>query len=285
MSDIHALASDLGEGRRRFLELVADIRPDLHRYCARMTGSVAEGEDIVQETLARAYYALPEIHSLPPLRAWLFQIAHRRALDHLRRYDRRKGQPFDDDTENRVADPSEMRKMRSSRQETVQAALSAFMELPPLPRSCVILKDVLDHSVDEIASMLELSSAAVKAAIHRGPRPAALTGSAAPTEPCRRPGSPTIARYVALFNARDWDGVRALLANDVRLDLVSKSQRSGRLDVSGYLTNYDSFHDWFLAAGEARRSRGHRCVSRRTRPEAQLLHRARRRRRARDQHS
>jgi RNA polymerase sigma factor (sigma-70 family) len=226
---------------------VADIRPDLHRYCARMTGSVAEGEDIVQETLARAYYALPEIHSLPSLRAWLFQIAHRRALDHLRRYDRRKGQPFDDDTENSVADPAENAEDALARQETVQASLSAFMELPPLPRSCVILKDVLDHSVDEIASLLELSHAAVKAAIHRGRVRLRSQGAQRHANGGAQPHSPTIARYVALFNARDWDGVRALLANDVRLDLVSKSQRSGRHDVSGYLSNYDSFHDWFLA--------------------------------------
>jgi DNA-directed RNA polymerase specialized sigma24 family protein len=56
------------EGRRRFLELVADLRPELHRYCARMTGSVADGEDIVQETLARAYYLLPEMNQMPVFR-------------------------------------------------------------------------------------------------------------------------------------------------------------------------------------------------------------------------
>ena len=49
-----ALASQ-HEARRRFLELVADLRPELHRYCARMTGSTADGEDIVQDTLARAF--------------------------------------------------------------------------------------------------------------------------------------------------------------------------------------------------------------------------------------
>jgi RNA polymerase sigma-70 factor (ECF subfamily) len=96
MSDIDALVSENDEGRKRFLELVAEIRPDLHRYCARMTGSTSEGEDVVQETLARAYYTLPEMHSRPSLRSWLFHIAHQRALDHLRRYDRRMGRPIDD---------------------------------------------------------------------------------------------------------------------------------------------------------------------------------------------
>ena len=53
-----AIIADLEQGRRQFLALVDDIRPDLHRYCTRMTGSVADGEDVVQDTLARAYYEL-----------------------------------------------------------------------------------------------------------------------------------------------------------------------------------------------------------------------------------
>ena len=80
-----SLIATLEEGRRQFLELVADVRPDLHRYCARMTGSVTDGEDVVQDTLARAYYQLSELRELPPLRPWLFRIAHNRAIDHLRR--------------------------------------------------------------------------------------------------------------------------------------------------------------------------------------------------------
>src|SRR6478609_7879872 len=103
------LASRLVESRREFLALVADLRPELHRYCARMVGSIADGEDIVQETLARGYYALPEFpmgrspsapeamdgregSAFPPLRPWLFRIAHNRALDHVRRYEHRMGQ-------------------------------------------------------------------------------------------------------------------------------------------------------------------------------------------------
>jgi DNA-directed RNA polymerase specialized sigma24 family protein len=54
MSADDSLIADLRDGRRRFLTLVDDIRPDLHRYCSRMTGSVIDGEDVVQETLARA---------------------------------------------------------------------------------------------------------------------------------------------------------------------------------------------------------------------------------------
>jgi RNA polymerase sigma-70 factor (ECF subfamily) len=136
-----------------------------------------------------------------------------------------------------------------AREEAVRAALSVFLELPPFPRSCVILKDVIGHSVDEIALLLEQSTAAVKAALHRGRvRLGELRAAEAPaSEVSQVPStSSTVARYVALFNARDWDGVRALLADEVRLDLVSRSRRSGRRDVCGYVANYARYDDWFL---------------------------------------
>lgn len=248
MTDIHSLVSEVDAGRERFLALVADIRPDLHRYCARMTGSVSDGEDIVQETLARAYYALPEMESLPPLRSWLFQIAHRRALDHLRRYDRKMGRPLDEIPD--VAGAADGPEESVARDEAVRAALGVFLELSPFPRSCVILKDILGHSVDEIAVLLDQSTAAVKAALHRGrvrlhELRAMLETPASNARGVRAP-SATIARYIALFNTRDWEGVRALLADEVKLDLVSRSQRSGRRDVSGYVANYAKSSEWFL---------------------------------------
>jgi RNA polymerase sigma-70 factor (ECF subfamily) len=246
MSGIGALASEVDEGRKRFLQLVAEIRPELHRYCARMTGSTSEAEDIVQETLARAYFTLPEMESRPPLRSWLFAIAHRRALDHLRRYDRRMGRPLDDLGETLAGD-AEPLDDAIARQQAVRLAIGAFLELPPFPRSCVILKDVLGHSVDEIAALLDQSTAATKAALHRGRSRLRALGEASPRLPVPlAPVSATVARYAALFNAGDWEGVRALLADDVRLDLVSRSQRTGRRDVGGYVANYARFDDWHL---------------------------------------
>src|SRR5947199_9880775 len=85
----------LEEGRRRFLALVADVRPELLRYCARMTGSVADGEDVVQDTLARACYELSQLAELPPLRPWLFRIAHHRAIDHWRHEAYRRAEPLE----------------------------------------------------------------------------------------------------------------------------------------------------------------------------------------------
>ena len=60
MTPDEAIFAKLQEGSSAFLALVAEVRPDLHRYCARMTGSIADGEDVVQDTLARAYYELAQ---------------------------------------------------------------------------------------------------------------------------------------------------------------------------------------------------------------------------------
>ena len=243
MSGEESLIAVQHEGRRRFLELVADVRPELHRYCARMTGSVADGEDIVQDTLARAYYLLPEMDEVPAFRPWLFRIAHNRALDHLRSYGARMCEPLEAVQESTV-DPGPDPGDDIAREQAVQAAVSRFVELAPAQRSCVILKDVLGHSLDDIGGLLELSLPAVKAALHRGRARLRELKVIPQITPPRT--SPAVARYVALFNARDWDGVRAMLAEDVQLDLVSRAQRAGRA-VGNYLTNYDRLHDWRLA--------------------------------------
>src|SRR6478609_6819494 len=67
-----------------FLTTVADLRPSLHRYCARMTGSVADGEDVVQDALFDAYRRLESFDGTRPLKPWLFRIAHNRCVDFLR---------------------------------------------------------------------------------------------------------------------------------------------------------------------------------------------------------
>ena len=77
----------LAKARADFDALVADVRPQLLRYCARMTGSAVDGEDIVQEALAKVYFRLPQLGHVENLRAWLFRVAHNKALDYLRRYD------------------------------------------------------------------------------------------------------------------------------------------------------------------------------------------------------
>jgi RNA polymerase sigma-70 factor (ECF subfamily) len=242
--DDGALVLQLQASRSRFLQLVEELRPDLHRYCARMAGSIADGEDIVQDTLARAYYELSGLKELPALRSWLFQIAHNRALDFLRRYERRMGEPLDL-VEESAAEQRPDAESALAQAEAVRAAVSRFLDLPPAQRSCVILKDVLGHSLDEIAELLSLSVPAVKAALHRGRGLLRELNAAAPAPGPSPPPTPALARYAALFNARDWDAVRAMLADDVKLEVVTRLRRSGKRVVE-YYTNYDAFSDWHL---------------------------------------
>jgi len=218
----------VAKARSDFLEIVAAIRPELHRYCARLTGSVIEGEDIVQDTLARAFYALGTSPETPPLRPWLFKIAHHAALDFLKSHGHKLTEPradlsdvagFDD-----APDPA-----------VVRAALACFAELPLSQRSAVILKDVLGHSLEETAETMGTTVMAVKAALVRGR--AKLAEMQREDAPKRAAPRADLERYAALFNARDWDGVRALIADDCRLDLVSKSQRRGK-EVGMYFDNY-----------------------------------------------
>ena len=85
------------------LALAEKLRPELHRYCARLMGSVIDGEDVVQDTFARALVAVDELEDTAPLRAWLFRIAHNRALDLLRSRAIRSAEPIE--AAHELADP------------------------------------------------------------------------------------------------------------------------------------------------------------------------------------
>jgi RNA polymerase sigma-70 factor (ECF subfamily) len=208
------------------LALVGELRPELHRYCARLMGSVIEGEDVVQDTFARAFVALDELKEAPPLRPWLFRIAHNRAMDLLRSRAIRAAEPIE--AADEVADPESPDPVEVlMRREAVETAVSRFVELPTMQRSVVILKDVLDQSLEEIADMLDLTVNAVKAHLARGRARLTVINAQTPAPSVARPPSPAVARYVALFNGRDWDGLRAMLADDVRLVQSTYPLRAG----------------------------------------------------------
>src|SRR6185295_18756394 len=117
----------------------------------------------------------------------------------------------------------------------VRAALTCFLSLPVTERSAVILKDVLGHSLEETAETMGVSVMAVKSALLRG---RGKLQQQAREEAKSAPSRAALERYASLFNARDWDGVRALVADDCRLDLVSKSQRRGK-EVGAYFARYE----------------------------------------------
>lgn len=206
--------------------LAGELRPQLHRYCARLLGSVIDGEDVVQDTFARAFVAIDELNENLPLRAWLFRIAHNRALDLLRSRAIRAAEPIE--AADDVVDPESRDPVEAlMRREAVETAVSRFVELPTVQRSVVILKDVLDQSLNEIAGLLGLTVDAVKAHLARGRARLKAINAQAPARPAPRPPSPSVARYVALFNGRDWDGLRAMLADDVRLIQSAHPPRAG----------------------------------------------------------
>ena len=221
----------------QLLVLAGEMRPELHRYCARLMGSVIDGEDVVQDTFARAFVALDEVPNVPPLRAWLFRIAHNRALDLLRSGSIRAAEPIEAARE--VADPESPDPVEAlMRREAVETAVSRFVELPTVQRSVVILKDVLDQSLEEIADMLDLTVNAVKAHLSRGRARLKVINAQAPVQLAPPPPSPAVARYVALFNRRDWDGLRGMLADDVRLIQSSYPLRAGAANVGMFFGVY-----------------------------------------------
>lgn len=230
-------SSSSTERHARLMTLVGELRPELHRYCARLVGSVIEGEDVVQDAFARAFAALDELQEVPSPRAWLFRIAHNRALDLLRRRAIRAAEPIE--AAHELADPESPDPVEVlMRREAVDTAVSRFVELPTVQRSVVILKDVLDQSLEEIAAMLDLTVNAVKAHLARGRARLKAINAQALAQPARRPPSPAVARYVALFNQRDWDGLRAMLADDVRLVQSSHPLRTGAADVGEFFGIY-----------------------------------------------
>lgn len=245
------MSGALQQARRDFLALVEQLRPDLHRYCARMVGSVIDGEDVVQDTLARGYYELSALQEMPALRAWLFRIAHNRALDYVRRYERRMGEPLDESAAE-IMDYESDPEVLLPREQAVTIAVARFAQLVPTQRSCVILKDVLDYSLEEIAAALEISIAAVKAALHRGRTRlralSALDAAADNADAMPVEVSPTVRRYAALFNCRDWDAVREMLIDDVRLEVLEATSRRGRKDVGVYFNNYANRSNWYMVA-------------------------------------
>jgi RNA polymerase sigma-70 factor (ECF subfamily) len=225
------------EARDQFMEIVDEIRPELHRYCARMTGSILDGEDVVQETLAKAYYALGQMVQPPNLKPWLFRIAHNTAMDFIKRYERQNVVP--------VADVPDRAESEEASVDTalLEAALTVFAELPPTQRSAAILKDVLGQSLEETAHTMGTTVGAVKAALSRARANIARTPRARFAEP----GQPvagetlmTLRRYADLFNAHNWDGLRELLAAESRLEVVSRVQHPRAADA-GYYDRYAAY--------------------------------------------
>ena len=235
------------EARQTFDRLLGELRPKLHRYCARMTGSTIDGEDVLQDALMKAIEAFPEAEPITHFEGWLFRIAHNAALDFLRRRARQEAVRSDEDPDM-IVDPTASVDDR----QIAAASLRTFMRLPVAQRSTVILMDVLGYSLEKIGGVIDATVPAIKAALHRGRarlRELAQEPEDLPSPVLADAERSRLAAYVDRFNARDFDTLRDMLADEVRLELVSRLRRSGRSQVANYFSNYDRLADWHLVAG------------------------------------
>ena len=219
--------STLERSRAEFEDLIKTVRPELHRYVARMVGSAIDGEDVVQETIVKAYYSLPlETTAESNLRGWLFRIAHNKAIDFLRSANLKTMEQLDEQF------PANEREHPLEQKELAAIALSVFLKLAPRQRSCVILKDVLGYSLAEISEFLNATVPEIKALLHRGRTRLRELGKHTETvKPVLdEREQKLLTGYINRFNARDFEGVRAMLADEVRLDLINKTKLSGSAD-------------------------------------------------------
>jgi RNA polymerase sigma-70 factor (ECF subfamily) len=230
-------AQEVQQMWRRFLQRTEPLRPDLHRYCRALTGSVWDAEDLVQDTLLRAFAKLGEISPrIDNPKAYLFRIASNLWIDHFRRTER--------------ATPEE-RIMTSSPEQSLEirdAAKQLLHRLSPQERAAVVLKDVFDFRLEEIATILQTTVGAIKAALHGGREKLAAPSGARAVAPV---SAALLDQFVAAFNARDLDRVTALLRADAIGEVVSMGVWYGRTAVR----DSSLYYSLFLEKGEPQAER------------------------------
>ncbi len=216
--------------------ILRELRPKLHRFCSRMVGSVLDGEDLVQETLAEAFLHVSSLRDPSRLEPWVFRIAHHKCVDFIRR-DRRQV------TVGGVEPTTEP-------DEPIDEALATLVgELPPKERAAVLLKDVLDYRLDEVAEIIDSTVGGVKAALHRGrAKLRTVPREDPPPMELDQHQRALLDAYVDRWNRHDWDGLLQLIQADARLELVGIADGT-MLDIGKhYFTNYTALpYEWRFA--------------------------------------
>lgn len=207
----------------------AGLRPDLLRHCYRMLGSFEEAEDVVQDTLLRAWRSRDTYAGDAPLAHWLMRIATNACLNRLTRGRPRELPQLDREPALVGAaiqaleaatwvtpapdaplfpDPEQS---VEAREEVALAFIGLLQRLSPKQRAALLLKDVLGWSAEEVASALELSLSSVNSALHR----ARQTVADRPKGPLTEPPAEVVGAYVRSWETGDLDRLVALLRDDV----------------------------------------------------------------------
>ena len=235
------------QSRKQFVAAAADVRPRLHRFCARMCGTAFDGEDVVQEVLAEAFYNIASLKDPSRFEPWLFRIAYHRCIDFIRR-ERRRSEDVAFEEEHDVA--TDAHGYADAFNDTpIDDALAALViALPPKERASVLLKDVLGYSLEEVADIADSTLGGVKAALHRARGKLRGMKQPPPLEEMDVDQRRLFDAYAEVFNRRDWDALKLLVRADARLEIVGAAE--GIMSGLGatYSTNYTTLQwEWRLS--------------------------------------
>jgi RNA polymerase sigma-70 factor (ECF subfamily) len=222
-----ALHDDLRSAWQRFVDELAPLRPALHAYCRRLTGNVWDAEDLVQEALLRAFgqWGVTEPVIRNP-RAYLLRIATNVWIDTLRRRGREPHAPTaPDETPAPGAGPQSARELR-------EAGMRLLQRLSPQERAALVLKEMFDMTLDEIAELLATTAGAVKAALHRG-RDRLRKSEDPPAARRPPPSAELLDRFIERCQAKDVPGLAALLLEGASAENVGNSYHVGLDPVAG----------------------------------------------------
>ena len=244
-SDASLVAAARVGNREAFEALVEPRRRELHVHCYRMTGSLTDADDMLQESLFRAWRRMDSFEGRAPFRAWLYKIATNTCLNELasRKRPRFLGrddwsggpppmaefehlQPYPDRLLDESADPA----TRLVEKESIALAFIAVIQLlPPRQRAVLILRDVLAWSAPEVAEALDCSVASVNSALQRA---RSTVRSRFETE---EPGSTVVsvsdisekrmlARFMYAWERADFDALASLLLEDAVMAMPPEPQ-------------------------------------------------------------